>query len=462
MTPDKLKKLYLTVIASVSILFVLSIAKGYIIPSSLNRPAVGETEGDLESLKKQQGGGISTGPITEPMVLSLSYWEQTGNALNSLFNLQCWASSVNITKVLEPSIVSFRAKSTFQLTSSKSMTFEDLFNISHWNMMSIKRSYSTLVPMSYFKTHAAKKVVYVHIMYAEYWPDSCVTISKKVTDYLPKNGFHLVKSVCIDFAHYHDNVLSEAEFHDKIFEGIGHDVTLIFNEWRGIRDSQRVALKGRNCKSYLSSMTYIAFSDHQPSVVTYRPHNSTSPIVVSQHILSYTNRFVHKYLSGEKYIAIMMRTEKIKNSKMSGSLEKNSCASGILSDWKSMAERNNITKTLLFSDTGKHGSTGWQNAGNAGRFVRYIQDTVGAYFTTDKVNSILEQITGSKNSVQIALLHQQLVAHATCVVMVGGGTFQSFTLNQYAHLHKGHECYSVKSGECTSHKYMTKVSGQKV
>ena len=31
----------------------------------------------------------------------------------------------------------------------------------------------------------------------------------------------------------------------------------------------------------------------------------------------------------------------------------------------------------------------------------------------------LEAHSGSRNSVQTALLHQQLVAHATCVVMVG-------------------------------------------
>ena len=483
MNPDQFRKLYLAVTAlAVFIVFVLSIDRGYIVTkSSLNQPAIGGIV--LVSLEKQHAGAqpthehsttpaahkhpttpgvsVSSSPevFTEPMVVGLSYWEQTGNALNSMFNLQCWASSVNITKVLQPAIVSFRSYSTFQFALSASMTFEDLFNISQWNTMSSKRNYSTLVPMNYFVTHAAKKVVYVHIKY-KWSPVSCVTISKRVKDYLPKNGFRLVKSVCVDFVHSQGNVLSEAEFQDLIFKGIGHDVTLIFNEWRGIRDKQRVALKGRKCRGCLSSMTSASFSDNKPSVVTYVPKSSTSAIVVSQHILSYINRFVNEHLSGERYIAIMMRTEKIKPPKMSGSLEKNSCANGILSDWKSMAEQNNITKTLLFSDTGKHGSTGWQSAGTAGRFAKYIQDTAHVYVTPDKMNSILEQITGSKNSVQIALLHQQLVAHATCVVMVGGGTFQAQTLNQYAQLHKGHECYSFKLGECTTHRYMTEIHGR--
>ena len=67
----------------------------------------------------------------------------------------------------------------------------------------------------------------------------------------------------------------------------------------------------------------------------------------------------------------------------------------------------------------------------------------------------LEAHSGSRNSVQTALLHQQLVANATCVVMVGG---QGHTLNQYAHLHRGHECYSLKLRECTTHRYMTELS----
>ena len=464
-------KFYLAVLVSaVFIVFVLSINGGYrVAKSPHNQPAIGEIEEYAEAVPAKTYHDATTGKpglsvststevFTEPMVVGLSYWEQTGNALNSMFDLQCWASSVNITKVLQPSIV--KSYSTFQFSPSESMSFKDVFDITRWNMMSLKHNYSTLVPMNYFLTRAAKKVVYVRIKYKG--SKACGSISTNVKDYLLKNGFSITKNICIH-CDSHDNVLSEAEFQDLIFKGISHNVTVIFREWRGIRDNQRVALKGQKCRACMHNMSSVAYSDDQPPVVTYVPYNSTAAIVASQRILSYINRFVNEHLAGEKYIAIMLRTEKIKISEMSGSLDNSSCASGILSDWRSMAERNNITKTLLFSDTGKHGSiSGWRNAVIARQFVQYIQDTMHLYVTPDKMNLFLEQITGSRNSVQIALLHQQLVAHATCVVMVGGGTFQGHTLNQYAHLHRGHECYSFKLGECTSHRYMTEIRGQEI
>ena len=47
--------------------------------------------------------------------------------------------------------------------------------------------------------------------------------------------------------------------------------------------------------------------------------------------------------------------------------------------------------------------------------------------------------------------------HILPFLQVGGGAFQGRTLNQYAHMHRGHECYSFKLGECTSHRYMTEI-----
>ena len=65
------------------------------------------------------------------------------------------------------------------------------------------------------------------------------------------------------------------------------------------------------------------------------------------------------------------------------------------------------------------------------------------------------KLTGSDNRVQIAVLSQQLVARARCVVAVGGGTFQAQALNMYAHSHRGRECYAMRSDECDSNYIQT-------
>lgn len=56
---------------------------------------------------------------TEPMALSLNYWEQTANGLRNIFDLQCWAESVNIHKVVEPSIKAAGSSVFHFVTTSK-------------------------------------------------------------------------------------------------------------------------------------------------------------------------------------------------------------------------------------------------------------------------------------------------------------------------------------------------------
>lgn len=53
---------------------------------------------------KQGEDLILTVHKVEPMVLSLNYWEQSANALKNLIDLQCWAKTVNISKVVEPKV----------------------------------------------------------------------------------------------------------------------------------------------------------------------------------------------------------------------------------------------------------------------------------------------------------------------------------------------------------------------
>ena len=91
-------------------------------------------------------------------------------------------------------------------------------------------------------------------------------------------------------------------------------------------------------------------------------------------------------------------------------------------------------------------------------FSRYVHNNIRLTLSLDRVNTLLEGLTGSKDSIQIAFLHQQLVARATCVVIVGGGGFQSHALNSYLHLHQGRECYSYRGHTCAS-SYIELVNG---
>ena len=97
----------------------------------------------------------------ESMVMGLDYWEQIGNAVKNLFDLQCWASSVGIRSVVEPSVNATLGKTVLKfLKDEKYLKFRDLFDITHWNLMSSNSNFSRLVSLEYFLKHGSKDVVF--------------------------------------------------------------------------------------------------------------------------------------------------------------------------------------------------------------------------------------------------------------------------------------------------------------
>ncbi len=399
----------------------------------------------------------------EPMALSLNYWEQTANAIMNLFDLQCWASTVSLSGVVEPSILRDWGSGVFHTLSEHSsrFTFRNFFDLDHWNSMSLKYSVSPLVSLQDFLENAARDIVYVQVIYHRFDREYCRPLSSvaksKWALFLRSKGFHLAKTVCINFSM--NASMNEEEFREKIFEGIDHPVTVLFNRFRGISPlgkGARLVMTGPLSGACARRLKNFDTSIH-PTTVRYTPINSSSQIVPSKRIVEYVKRFISEKLSGERYIAVMLRTERLKNL-LPKKTESDTCASNVISDWEEMVAKNNIHKTLYFSDTENHGSLGWTDNRIATKFSRYIQNAMNLDLSVDQVNSIIEDMTGSKDSVQIAALHQQLVAHATCVVVVGGGRFQSQTLNMYFYNHRGQECYSYRDGFCNS-SYVDQIYG---
>ena len=404
-------------------------------------------------------------PKVEPMAFSTSYWEQSANALSNLMDLQCWAKTVNITKVLQPSIDLY-SKSVFHFSpwgSGKLLEFEDLFDVGNWNNLSSHYNFAQLVSLDYFLKHATRDIVYVSVKYNGGW-FKCPKLKEiqkyKSYKFLTSKGFKFHESVCVDLKNG-PQIISAKTFRDQVFKSTGPNVSLMFGTWAGIRKTYRLALNGTCTASSFGTLVGVGI-DKNPETTIKIKENSSAPLAVNNRISSLVDCFLSQYMSGEKYIAIMMRTEKLHRTNKTIFMvppEHNFCAQAIVSDWKEMADKNNITKTLVLSDIGNHGSAGW-HSDQALTFSKYIQKTVGTQNTVDKINRVFEKWTKSNNSVQIAILHQQLVARASCAILVGGGSFHTLTLNLHLHNHKGEECVAFRGWSC-SKGYVSWVSGQK-
>ena len=401
--------------------------------------------------------------VREHMAVTLDYWEQMGNALVSLYDFQCWASTVGITKVMEP-FTKQTVGSAFLFLPNAPFTLSDLLDMKNWNKMSLRHSYAQLVSLQTFLDQAIKEIVYVQISYTQL-PKPCqpkdAVLKTDWYKFLNGKGFQLVSTVCINFKMEEKNVMSEESFRDRIFDKTGNNVSLVFNLWTGVNeyDQFRVALKDSSCRGRLYGIAEVQIRSDKPSNVTYHHNKSYPSIVPSQRMSKYVERFKSEFLSGAQYVAVMMRTEKMEKRFVQPGF-KNPCVTDIISDWESMKAHIMAPKfkTLFFSDAGAHGSTTWiWKETGAKHFSEYVEESLHVEHSLSEINGFLENITETTDAVLIAALQRVIASQAKCIIVVGEGRYQKQTLNMFGHYHRGEElCYSLRNPGCKS-KYITVV-----
>ena len=393
---------------------------------------------------KRQFIQTSQQSLSQPMVLSSQIWEQTGMALKNLFDLQCWASSVNISQVLEPSICS-NGKHVFGFGCQSDFNFRDFFDINYWNQMSLIRNNSILVSNSLLQ-NAAKDVIYVQLKYVSFASSfKCKSLDKLAGHYwftfFKKNGCN-ISTVCIELP------ISDSAFENKIFgstDATQRNRTVIFSQWRGFNTGGigRVQLPETRCGRSRAT-TGLVFT--RPPAIEYPPFR-LSPSLPSKQVIGYINRFLSEYIHGKPYVVVMIRSEKLKPN-LFRSPKFNNCMEGITSDYKRALDYMNGTKTLVFTDSGIYGSRS-RKKDNVDRYSQYLQDHLDPELSLKQMDSALEDITRSNDSVLMAFVQSSLAARANCVLFLGGGSFHRLTLSTYAYNHRGHECYYFRNKDCT-------------
>ena len=405
---------------------------------------------DFDQLEYNQASQLYS---TQPMVLSLVYAEQIGNALKNLFDLQCWAQSVNITKVVEPCIYTSGGK-VFQCSKvlvNPYTKFQDIFNISRWNQVSSVFHRSNLVSMNDFLRYASKKVTYVQIIFEK--KNGCKSLVELADmdwfKLLENNGFR-ISTVCIKLPK--SGLIADHVFQKKVFGTTNifqPNTTIIFEEWHGLHPDGnfRLGLTELKCHRLPNALELVSIP---PPQIVYSP-NSIFSSLLRQQFYGYVDKFVSDYMHGEQYVVVMLRSERLEKSVLTSPHKLNKCAEGIMSDYNKALDQIKGTKTLLCTDTGNHGSRSLSWHVVARNLSLYLQDNLNLELSPKELDSALEKITKSDDSMLIAMLQSLIATRATCIVVVGGGVFQSMTMNTYAQRHEGHECYYFRSCDCNPH-----------
>ena len=376
----------------------------------------------------------------EPMILSLNYWEQTANALRNLADLQCWASEMNINKIVEPAIYSSPGN-VFQFSDIPEVAFTDYFDITLWNSLNRAHNHSTLVPISNFWEASCKDVAFVQLLMGK--KPKCHTLSQLSTQSwyieLASRGFR-IRSICIHF----NSSMNDKVFRNTISSLLSRPASILFNEWRGINGKVtfRLPLKLSKCHDTFSRIMKLAEGEY--------------PLLYSRNLQMIRDKFLSTYMRGSKYVAVMIRTEKIDESITGFSkLNKSPCIKCIINDRNKGLELTGTTKTLFFTDFGEHGSSSFMyKVGKrklSSAFSRYLETTLNPFYSSQELNNRLESVSGSNDSVLIAILHSMLAAYAEAIVLVGGGSFQAQTLQFHTQFYRQHSNAFRRDAQCKSY-----------
>ncbi len=124
--------------------------------------------------------------------------------------------------------------------------------------------------------------------------------------------------------------------------------------------------------------------------------------------MDYYQTFVKYILNGRKYTAIMLRNERLHKAFVTSNITENICLKYISSDNDKAKALGQASTTILFSDSGNHGSGSLHtNKSKVSTFTEHVVQSIKPLHSSDELDIILEKITKSKDSLLIALLQSQ-------------------------------------------------------
>ena len=390
---------------------------------------------------------------SQGFILAVNYYEQQTMGLRNMMQLQCWAQSLKLLVVKPVIHDSFLRTPLDSPQQARFLQFEDSFDLTEWNRQAERLDYAPLVPWREFLSRAPRDVVLVQFEHPSVsllksrqksgqgllhspaslqyttgcsgkWP----TASE--LQFLKSNGFRIVRTACFNF--FNGDQLSLDTFNQHILAGRSPgSVSVVMEMWRGISSAQRVLLK-----------------DVCHNTALVQEH-----LALSARLTQHADQYIHKYLAGQPYLAIMGRLEMTQLTVHKKVPVVPFCLEETLSRWREFKQEKQLDRTFLSIDIGRYGSKKYRSGLQPEletAFLKFFQTLFGTSLTVKEWERRFELIATMRDAGYIGLLQKVLVTRAKCILFVGGGAFQRHALYLYQQLHPDprDQCYSIVK-KCT-------------
>ena len=399
----------------------------------------------------------NTGNGSRGFVMAMDYFEQQTSAARNMQSLQCWAAE-NDLSVVEPAVVGSFFEAPLGNETPIEFWFHDLYDLAEWNRDSYEWGYSKLVRWADFLKSAPRDVILVdfkHIYPRDLVKDQAMKpVSQRklrnshpmrlwegcTTEFfdsteakLKRHNFTVVQHICFNFG-FGDPV-TRMKFLTHIYgRRLPSQTTVVFSQWKGI--------------TARSSRVFIQESDCDISLL------STPGIGPSKKLLNHVREYQRRYIGTGPYLAVVVRIEKVHllmNRKAVSHKFIGHCFKTLLSVLRGMRSRLGTSRSVLAIDMGKYGSNTFRNTSKEPYVERYFQSffsgMFGDEFTVNEWEESFSNVTGTTDSGYTAALQKWLAVRASCLLFMGGGSFQRHIYSLHAG-RSGKDCIVVIR-ECT-------------
>ncbi len=232
------------------------------------------------------------------------------------------------------------------------------------------------------------------------------------------------------------NSLSLEEFKNRIYESDRpEDVTVMFDELG--------RLEGYDANDPACANA-LFFSD---------PEYLKPSLLISK----YTQQYTEKHLE-RRYISIMFRTQHILNS-VHGEKQKadkiEQCIETTINKLNALKTEHNIHSVFVAMDTGQHGSLDSSNlskSDSANRIKQQIKNLIPTVYD-DKMSfqeweESFDKITNSAPPALTAMMQKDIATQGECLILVGGGAFQTRALELYNARTESNRCVITLWSHC--------------
>ena len=381
------------------------------------------------------------------------HWTELDIAVESLFDLQCLAPELDLIPV-EPSFTALSMNSSPSAAKSwKARKLSEIFDLGLWNHYAIHQCYLPLAhwnEMEHFIPYIYS-MVFLDIIQGQH---KC-NFEEMAKEWMGQfDWFGRTKHICLDL-NQKDSV-NITELKSALFRHISWEEStiVIVNGWKGVQKYSK-NVNSSNFKTSQITMCMEILNDNYTTVSEVLEN----PLMLMpiQEVWNDASMYIKKYITSEnhgRYLAISIHLERIL---VSGEAEM--CFRRILLYVNELRLLTGLWNVFIAVGVDYFGSLRQEPmASNAGQvfmdsLLRNINsDSLPAFERTfENMASNTSRAIRFGSAAYVSTLQKAVLANAECLLMVGGGKFQSHTLHLYSkqrHQHRLQLCYTIMSTSC--------------